>query len=167
MTTDETRLADGPLDEHDAKILTLVRELHARTDPVPSGLTDRVKFELTLAALHAEIAELEHLSMAQVRDDAATFTTTDSVTFTSSTLSLMVTFGPPDGDSAADTIRVDGWVTSGRATVELRVGQVSLTTTADDNGRFVIEGVPHGSARFILRPESPDERPVITPSIEL
>lgn len=166
MTTDETLLAQGPLDEHDAKILTLIRELHARTDPVPSGLTDRVKFELTLAALHAEIAELEHLSLAQVRDDAATFTTTDSVTFTSSTLSLMVTFGPPE-DAAGDTIRVDGWVTSARATVELRVGEVSLTTTADEHGRFVIDGVPHGPARFILRPESPDDRPVITPSIEL
>ncbi len=167
MTPHETSLAQAPLDEHDAKILGLVRELHARTDPVPAGLTERIKFELTLAALHAEIAELEHLSLATVRDDAATFTTTDSVTFTSSTLSLMVTFGPRDGDAQADTIRVDGWVTSARATVELRVGEVSLTTSADDNGRFVIDGVPHGPARFILRPENPDDRPVITPSIEL
>jgi hypothetical protein len=36
---------------------------------MPSDLTDRIKFELTLAALHAEVAELQQLTLAGVRDD--------------------------------------------------------------------------------------------------
>jgi hypothetical protein len=76
----------------------------------------------------------------------------------------MVTVAPePEGT----TVRVDGWVTGGETQVELRVGERSLHTTADVNGRFVLTAVPRGRARFVLRPMSPAVRPVITPTIEL
>ena len=105
-----------------------VRNMHARLDPVPSGLTDRIKFELTLAALHAEIAELQRVSLAGVRADDTAYAPTQSVTFTSSRLSLMVTLTAPtdDPDQAREgTITVDGWVTVGGTVVELRVGNLS------------------------------------------
>ena len=35
----------------------------ARIDPVPAGLTDDVKFALTVHALHAEVAELQRLGL--------------------------------------------------------------------------------------------------------
>jgi hypothetical protein len=167
MTTDDTLLAESPLDDHDRVILTALRDLHIRMDPVPHGLTGRVKFELTLAALHAEIAELERPSFAGVRQDSQRYTLTESVTFTSSTLSLMVSFGPGDESVEPAGVRVDGWVTGGGTVVELRVGDRSLTATADDHGRFVMDNVPHGPARFILKPVSAGDRPVITPVIEL
>ena len=69
MTPDESTLASEPLDTLDEQVLLTVRNMHARLDPVPSGLTDRIKFELTLAALHAEIAELQRVSLAGVRAD--------------------------------------------------------------------------------------------------
>ena len=47
---DRSSVADGPLDGTDTLVLGAVRELFSRTDPMPSGLTDRIKFELTLAA---------------------------------------------------------------------------------------------------------------------
>ncbi len=161
------QLADEPLDELDTSVLRAVRELHSRLDTVPSGLADRVKFELTLAALHAEIAELQALTPAGVRSEDSPFTPTESMTFTSSTMSLMVTISPATETGRPGTVRVDGWVTGGAAEVEIRVGEVSLHADVDDQGRFALEDVPHGAARFILRPSAPGERPVITPSVEI
>ena len=43
----------------------------------------------TLAALHAEIADLERMPLAGVRGDDTAYTPTESVTFTSSSLSLI------------------------------------------------------------------------------
>jgi hypothetical protein len=158
----EATLAAGLPDDVDTLVLHDVGELYARLDPPPPGLAEQVKFELTLAALHAEIAELEQLTSAGARHDE--FTTTGSVTFTSSSLSLMVTVAPePDGT----TVRVDGWVTGGETGIELRVAGRSFVATADVNGRFVLAGLPHGPARFVLRPTSADARPVITPTIEI
>ena len=71
---DRSSVADGPLDGTDTLVLGAVRELFSRTDPMPSGLTDRIKFELTLAALHAEVAELQELTHTGVRADSASFT---------------------------------------------------------------------------------------------
>lgn len=170
MTPDESTLASEPLDTLDEQVLLTVRNMHARLDPVPSGLTDRIKFELTLAALHAEIAELQRVSLAGVRADDTAYAPTQSVTFTSSRLSLMVTLTAPtdDPDQARQgTITVDGWVTVAGTVVELRVGNLSLTVTADEHGRFVIEDVPHGPGRFVLRPPGEGERPIITPTVEL
>jgi len=158
----EATLAAGAPDNTDRILLGDVGELYTRLDPPPDGLAEQVKFELTLAALHAEIAELEQLTSAGVRHDD--FTTTGSVTFTSSSLSLMVTLAPePDGT----TVRVDGWVTGGETDVELRVAGRSQHATADFNGRFVLSNVQRGPARFILRPLTAGVRPVITPTIEI
>ncbi|HRW17271.1 MAG TPA: hypothetical protein P5181_00330 [Dermatophilaceae bacterium] len=159
-------LAAEPIDAIDLELLAAMREVYSRIDPVPGGLTDRIKFELTLAALHAEVAELQHVSLAGVRDEAAHYTPTESVTFTSSRLSLMVTLGP-GREEAPDTVRVDGWVTGGTVTVELRIGDESRLATPDEDGRFVITDVPHGAARFVLRPVDDVERPVITPVVEI
>jgi outer membrane protein TolC len=132
MTPDESTLASEPLDTLDEQVLLTVRNMHARLDPVPSGLTDRIKFELTLAALHAEIAELQRVSLAGVRADDTAYAPTQSVTFTSSRLSLMVTLTPDRSSGAATShsgpmVRIDGWVTAGGATVELFVGGRTFT----------------------------------------
>ena len=168
MTPDDlTLLADGPLDEADRRVLAAVRELFSRTDPMPSGLTDRLKFEITLAALNAEVAELQELPLAGARADTQPLAPTDSVTFTSSRYSLMVSVSSAADDAPAGTVRIDGWVTGGRASVEVRVAGTSLSAITDAGGRFVIDEVPRGSARFVLRPDNTDDGPVITPAIEL
>ena len=130
---DRSSVADGPLDGTDTLVLGAVRELFSRTDPMPSGLTDRIKFELTLAALHAEVAE----------------------------------FSPAGEGARPGTVRIDGWVTGGPATVELRAGEKSIAAEADANGRFSVDEVPRGPVRFILRPVDARGRPVITPVVEI
>ena len=164
---DRSSVADGPLDGMDTLVLAGVRELFSRTDPMPSGLTDRIKFELTLAALHAEVAELQELTLTGVRADSNSFTPTESVTFTSSTLSLMVSISPAGEDARPGMVRIDGWVTGGPATVELRAGEESMSADVDANGRFSVDEVPRGPVRFILRPLDARGRPVITPVVEI
>ncbi len=170
MTADElTALAEGQLDRADIRVLAAIRALVSGIDPMPTGLPDRIKFELTLAALHAEVAELQELTLSEsgARADAQPLAPTDSVTFTSSRYSLMVTVGPGPEGAPPDTVRIDGWVTGGPASVEVRVAHTSLVAETDAGGRFVIEGVPRGSARFVLRPHAADDGPVITPAIEV
>jgi hypothetical protein len=147
---DRSSVADGPLDSLVTLVLGAVRELFSHRSDASS--LDRIKFELTLAALHAEVAELQELTHAGVRADSASFTPTESVTFTSSTLSLMVSISPAGEGARPGTVRIDGWVTGGPATVELRAGEKSIAAEADANGRFSVDEVPRGPVRFILRP---------------
>ena len=75
------------------------------------------------------------------------------------------------------TIRLDGWVTQGGANVEVHLDPHPLSLAAkpdrvalaDAHGRFVIDALAHGRVVFVVRqhPERADDRPVITPSIEL
>lgn len=157
-------LADGDIDAADIEILQRTAGLYDTLDPVPAGLVDRIRFGITLDALHTEIAELQRsgdLAGVRSEDTAAT----QSMTFTSATLTTMVTITRV----SADRVRVDGWIAPGAALdVELRLVADTLTTTADADGRFVFDDVPRGIAQFLLRaPEGVDHAPVVTPSIEL
>jgi hypothetical protein len=157
-------MAAGVLDDVDARILGEIAELYATLDPVPTGLVDRIQFGVTLDALHAEIAELQRMGdLAGVRGGEAAEAQT--VTFTSARLTTMVTITP----STADRVRIDGWVApGGGVSVELRLVDDRLATTADADGRFVFEDVPRGLAQFVLRmPGTSPHPPVVTPSITL
>lgn len=158
-------LAAEAIDAVDERTLQRMRALYETLDPVPPGLVDRVQFGITLEALHAEIAELQRSGdLTGVRgapSDAST------ITFTSSTLTTMVTITP----LSPDRVRIDGWVVpGGGVSVELRLGHESaddLATTCDADGRFVFDEVPRGLAQFVLRSPSPGQAPVLTPSVEL
>ena len=109
-------LALGEIDAVDVENLNRMAQLYDALDPVPSGLVDRIQFGITLDALHAEIAELQRSGdLAGVRSEAGTDAQT--VTFTSASLSTMVTITP----SGPDRVRIDGWVApGGGVVVELR-----------------------------------------------
>lgn len=156
-------LAGGEIDATDLDHLSRMAQLYDTLDPVPSGLVDRIQFGITLDGLHAEIAELQRSGdLVGVRSDAGTDGQT--VTFTSASLSTMVTITP----AAPDRVRIDGWVAPGGGVqVELRIVHETLTTTADADGRFVFEDVPRGLAQFTLRAPNGADHPVITPSIEI
>lgn len=159
-----TVLAAGQIDAGDARVLDELAAGYAIIDPVPAGLAERIKFGITLDALHAEVAELQRCGdLTGVRSGEATEVQT--VTFTSESLTTMVTITP----TSADRARIDGWAAPGSGLmVELRVVGDNLTTTADSDGRFVFEDVPRGLARFVLRaPSGTAHHAVITPSIEL
>ena len=157
-------LAAGQIDTEDVRILARAAGAYESLDPVPRGLVDRIQFDITLDALHAEIAELQRTGeLAGVRSSGAT--EVQSVTFTSASLTTMVTITP----TSADRVRIDGWAAPGGGVlVELRIVGDRLSTTADADGRFVFEDVPRGLAQFVLRPPAGTARPpVVTPSIEI
>ncbi|PZS13654.1 MAG: hypothetical protein DLM57_16130, partial [Pseudonocardiales bacterium] len=97
-------LTEGRIDSADARVLARVADMYSSLDPVPQGLVERIQFGITLDALHAEIAELQRSSdLAGVRSDEATDAQT--ITFTSASLTTMVTITL----TSADRARLDGW----------------------------------------------------------
>lgn len=156
-------VAAGQLDDTDDRTLATIAELYHSLDPMPAGLVDQIAFAITLDALHAEVAELQRSAdLVGARSDNATEAQT--ITFTSSSLTTMVTVTP----QSADRVRVDGWAAPGAGlAVELRVAGEMFTTVADDDGRFVFADVPRGTARFLLRTADGDATAVVTPGIEL
>lgn len=157
-------LAAGPIDDDDQRTLQRTADVYDAVDPVPDGLVDRIQFGITLDALRAEIAQLQRSGdLAGVRSEDATETKT--VTFTSASLTTMVTIT----EISSERVRIDGWVAPGTGvSVELRRVDGSESTVADADGRFVFADVARGLAQFVLRPpESTGQHPVITPSVEL
>ena len=161
---DVDALATGQIDETDIQVLRRMAGVYSIIDPVPPALVDRIQFGITLDALHAEITELQRSGdLVGVRSQEATEAQT--VTFTSESTTTMVTITPV----SADRVRIDGWVAPGGGVeVELRIVGESLTTTADEHGRFAFDDVPRGLAQFVLRqPPGSGAGPVFTPSIEI
>jgi hypothetical protein len=156
-------IAAQPLDDLDRSILDTVAEVFRAADPVPAGLTEDIKFALTVQAMHAEVAELQRVGAdsALARSE---YTQTQTLTFSAETLSVMVTTSPID----ADEVRVDGWVTGhdSPVRVELRAGSRTVAAEVDDDGRFTLDPAPRGLVRFVFLPEG-DVRPVITPTVEI
>jgi hypothetical protein len=161
----EAELAGQPLDPSDFALLNSVRAYYDEHDPVPDGLVERIQFELTLDALHAELATLMQMDMAGAGVRSAAPEAVRTITFTSESLTTMVTLTPqPDG-----TVRVDGWATPGAGIrVELLLPDGPRETYADDDGRFVFEDVPHGLAKFVVYvPRGEEFSTVLSPTIEL
>lgn len=157
------------IDARDLSNLAHVRDLFGRTDPVPAGLTDRLKYAISVHVLHADVAELvESVQLATRTTEArrAEPTPTESVTFTAASVSLMVSMSRTPDDAG---VRIDGWVTCGGAEIDVVSSGVTRTVTSDEHGRFVFEDVARGPIHFIIRTHPGDlrVRPVITPTIEV
>jgi len=164
---DADRLAADPIDAVDEGALRQLAEIYGELDPVPPGLVERLQFAVTLEALNAEVAQLQRVEpeLTGARTDDLGATEVQTVTFTSESLTTMITITP----SGLDEVRVDGWAApGGGVSVELRVADGRLHVTADADGRFVFDDVPRGLAQFVLRaPEGDLHPPVVTPSIDL
>ena len=164
--TDELRLAAEPLDAHDVALLEEVATLWAAADPVPEGLIERIQFELTLDALHAEVATLTQLDLAASGARSASTEAVRTVTFSAESLTAMVTITQePDG-----SVRVDGWVAPGDGLlVEVLLSAETRRTYTDADGRFVLDGLPAELAKFAIHTtdEAGDPHIVISPTIEL
>jgi hypothetical protein len=156
-------LEAGPIDDRDVETLRRTAALYDALDPVPTGLVDRINFGLTLEALHAEIAELQR-SATLVGVRAETSSDVQTVTFTSSSLTTMITVTPLPGDR----VRIDGWIApAARVAVELRARTETRQIESDEDGRFVFDDVPRGLAQFVLRPDAESTHTVVTPAIEI
>lgn len=160
-------LAAEPLDGEDVAILLALADFYHRNDGVPAGLVDRLTFTVALAEMEAELAELHDVDrdLVGVRGEDAEQART--ITFTSGSLSAMVTVSAED----VDTVRIDGWMAPAEAVdVDLRLAAGRRRISSDPDGRFVFTDVPHGLVTLVFRGE-PDGRsgqgPVITPTFQL
>jgi hypothetical protein len=154
-----TEHPDQPMDAMDLAILDSLHQTLALADPVPPTLVGDIEFRLSVAAMNAELALLANEPVG-VRSPVAD--SADSVTFTSSTMTLMVVIGRDDG-----ALRIDAWVSGGGITVELIQGPDHTPAVSDVNGRVSWSPVQPGLARFLISPITSGGRPVITPAIEL
>ncbi|WP_420113225.1 carboxypeptidase regulatory-like domain-containing protein [Pseudactinotalea sp.] len=154
---------DQPLDDVDLGLLQALRDTLHAADPMPSDLNDQVQFALTVQALHAEIAELQRLpgTLAGVR--SRDYTSVDTVTFTSGTMSAVVTVTRVDDE----TTRLDGWADGDLAEVELRERNRTSTVAVDAEGRFAFPHVRRGHVQLVFRFTDQETSPVITPSMEV
>ncbi len=160
MTTAPT---PGPLDDVDLAILAELREALEGADPMPADLDERVTFALTVQALRAEIAELERVPAEPVGVRTVDYTRVQTVTFTSESLTAVVTITPLDHDSA----RLDGWVEGAAREVEIRERNRTATTAIEEDGRFAFPKVERGLAQFVFRLDDDSAAPVITPALEI
>jgi hypothetical protein len=156
--------AFAPLDELDAKIMTGVRDLYETIDPMPADLVERVRFALALEDLDVDVfrrfPEPELAVVARGHEESRT------VTFDSESLTIMVSITA----TGEQVVRLDGWLAPPAShRVELRTERGPLLTTADAQGRFALDEVPHGLAQLVVHPvdgqPSTLGRSVVTPSI--
>lgn len=160
---DLDRLAAAELDETDEQILAELRDLWSAADPPPEGMTERIRFAMTVASLEAEVARIveESLAGAGVR---SAYERASTVTFTSGSLSAMIDIEADEDDR----VRISGWVSEASVEVELRERHRSRTTVVDASGRFGFGAVERGLVHFVFRrTDDPGSQPVITPTIEL
>lgn len=161
---DLDRLAGQPVDPADLHVLATVRAIFQASDPVPSGLAERSKFAMTVAALEAEVAEITQITAETAGVRAAVYDRAATITFSSDQLSAMITIEMVDGGTA----RLSGWIAEGPTSVELRERARTQTTATDSEGRFTFASVERGLVHLLLRRlDLPDSRPVITPAIEI
>lgn len=169
-STDEDRddeLALAVLDDEDVALLAQIATLYEQIDPVPDGLVDRIQFEITLDALHAEVATLTQLDLAASGARSGSTEDFRTITFSAESLTAMVTITPrPDG-----TVRMDGWAAPGAGLeVEVLLADGPRRTVADQDGRFEFDALPAGLAKLALHTvDSAGAAPhtVVSPTIEL
>jgi hypothetical protein len=153
---------DG-LDGLDEEILTGLRRLHTRLDAPPPGMAEQMLLSMAVADLDAELASLREDQL--VGSGARAAERARSISFEAASLTVMVT-AVEVGDGR---LRLDGWLApSAPLRVELRMpqaaGRSSLSTTADETGRFVFSGVPHGLVWLVVHR---DGSTVVTPTVSL
>lgn len=160
--------ADQPFDATDAALLGKVARLYEDLDPVPPGLLERLSFGLALEEVYAEVAEMSRvpLDLAGVRGEVAA-TRTESITFTTQTLTAMITVT----HVGRDRVRLDGWLAPARRLqVRLRTHQGRLEAFADADGRFSFADLAAGFVQLSFHPEAGNDdagATVVTPSFEL
>jgi hypothetical protein len=152
------------IDATDEAVLRQLAALYAELDPPPADLDDRVSFAIGLENADIEIARLVEEEL--VGSGARGTERTRTITFDAESRTIMLTVS----EIAHGRVRIDGWLAPPAGlTVELRFGDRSLTTVADEAGRFVFDGVDHGLAQVLVHPGAADDRSssVVTPSMTL
>ena len=148
--------ADAPLTDDDLTLLAALAEAQEAADPMPPGMLDRIVWAVSLELMNAELAVLTSDALQPARAEV------DTLTFTASTTSLMVTWTPCD-----EGVQVAGWITGGGVRVDLHTSTAVYTSTSDATGRLEWPAMQPGSVRFVIHPVRAGDRAVATPFVEI
>lgn len=154
--------SNGGDNHEDAALFAHLRSLWRDVDPMPASLIDRMIASVAAEGISAEYALLTLIDepLGAVRGDADALT----LQFSDGTTSILLHITR----TAGGTHRIDGWVDTAAAAVELAQGESIRTTTTSDTGRFVFDDVPDGFALVRLTTTVGDEqRTLSTPQFEL
>lgn len=168
--TDDRTPGDGnpaeetPLDATDLALLGDVATLLDTVDPVPDDLVQRIQFALALDEVYDEVARMSRVldDALAVRSQLTDATRTETVTFSSESLTAMVTLSA----AAPGRVRIDGWVSPpGVRRVGLRMQGLDDEVSTDESGRFVADTVREGFVQLVFHPLGPDDQSglVVTP----
>lgn len=147
---------DAGDDEMIAQVARLVEEL----DPPPPGLVERTQFAMAIDDVEVEVARwAHHQQLTGVRGGVP-----GTITFFVGDLTVMVNV-----TRTGERQRMDGWlVPVGEHGIEVRVANYGSTQTiADEDGRFVLTEVPHGTTQILVRMNAGRPRTVVTPTVVL
>lgn len=149
-------------DREDAALFARLRGLWRDVDPMPATLIDRMIAAVAAEGLSEEYALLtlvdQPLGAVRGESDALTLQFSDGTT----SVLLHVT------QTVSGRHRVDGWVDTPAAEIELAQGERVRRTAPSQTGRFVFDDVPDGLTRVRLTTTVGDaERTLSTPQFEL
>ncbi|GAB2690580.1 carboxypeptidase regulatory-like domain-containing protein [Thalassiella azotivora] len=149
----------------DDTLLDTLRRSWQESDPVPEHLAVRSVFAVRLLDLDAEVARLVEDELAGAGSRAEECART--ITFSSENLTATITVS----ESSTGGSRIDGWLAPAAALrVELRRPDEEATEVrADEDGRFVLDGVPSGLVQLVFHPVEDGEqgRVVAAPPVRL
>jgi len=159
--------AAEPIDEQDEELLRLLRECHEQCDPMPDDMIQRSLFALAASELEAEVLRLAEQHAPRLAGSGVRGEEARVITFDSDSLTVMIRVS-----RQGSAIRIDGWLAPPQdCRIELRTGQRVLTSDVDSEGRFAMDGIPHGLARLVVQLSEPSmgeaEKTFLTPAIVL
>lgn len=149
-------------DRQDAELFARLRSLWRDVDPMPASLIDRMIAAVAAEGLSEEYALLTLVDdpLGAVRGDADTLT----LQFSDGTTSILLHVTP----TANGRHRIDGWVDTATAEIEVRQGDRIRRTTPSETGRFAVDEVPDGLTSVRLTTMvGGEERILSTPQFEL
>ena len=150
----------------DAELLDRLQAMWEAADPMPRGLVERVTFAIGLDDLDVEMMRLTEEVLVPAGARGAEHVRT--ITFGGDSITVMVTVSQQGHDS----FRLDGWLAPAAAlSIELRRSEASVSTSSDEDGRFVFDDVPPGLAQLVLHP-TPNSavelrQDVVAPAVQL
>lgn len=150
------------MSEHDdAELFARLRSMWTALDPAPATLIDRMIAAVATDTLSQEYAllTLVETPLSEVRGDADTLTLQFSDGTTSILLHVTTT--------GKNRRRVDGWVDTVGAEIELEQQGGTRSTRSSDTGRFAFDDVPPGLTRVRLTVDGDARRSLETPQFEL